>query len=303
MLKFILSMMFIQALAFESIASEKFDLKKDFKGYVSIESTDLFIDYNAPKKDMPTVVLLNGLTYSTRQWEPMVFFLKKSGMGILRYDMSGMGMTLLRYGVRMSPYSYLDQVTELNALLKTLNFELPYNLVGLSYGGGIAASFAQTYPNSINKIVMMAPYTAALAGQDSSIKQQIAVTRAMFPSNPASNDQLYDYFLKQTVYTTYPFLEPIVLENPLKLEATFRLTQGIRKYVALDLANRFPTKSIYLVIAENDQYIPDGVLSGFWDNLPAKARAEKIVVANSEHKIPEAVPAVAAKIIKKIFIK
>ncbi len=303
MLKIFLGFLIVQVLSFQAMAVEKFDLKKDFRGFVSIESTDLFVDYNAPKGDKPIVVLLNGLTYSTRQWDAMTFFLKKTGLGILRYDMSGMGQTELRYGVRSSPYFYTEQVLELNQLLKKLNVAKPYNLVGLSYGGGIALAYAQQYPANINKIVAMAPYTAPLEGQDTWIKQQIAVTRAMYPYNPASNDELYDYFLKQIVYSSYPSLEPIVLENPIKLEGVFRLTQGIRKFSAIEHIDRLPNNSLYLVIAENDQYIPAGILDSFWDKVPKRARVEKILVKNSEHKIPEAVPAEAAKLIKNIFLK
>ncbi len=40
-----------------------------------------------------------------------------------------------------------------------------------------------------------------------------------------SDDDLYDLFLHQIVYATYPQAEPIVLENPFKLEATYRLVQ------------------------------------------------------------------------------
>lgn len=303
MLKIFLGFLIVQVLSFQAVAVEKFDLKKDFRGFVSIESTDLFVDYNAPKGDKPVVVLLNGLTYSTRQWDAMTFFLKKTGLGILRYDMSGMGQTELRYGVRSSPYFYTEQVLELNQLLKKLNIAKPYNLVGLSYGGGIALAYAQQYPANINKIVAMAPYTAPLEGQDTWIKQQIAVTRAMYPYNPASNDELYDYFLKQIVYSSYPSLEPIVLENPIKLEGVFRLTQGIRKFSAVEHIDRLPDNSVYLVIAENDQYIPAGILDVFWDKIPKRARIEKILVKNSEHKIPEAVPALASDLIKNIFLK
>ena len=64
----------------------------------------------------------------------------------------------------------------------------------------------------------MAPYTQPLKGQDDWIKQQISVTRMQFPFNPYSDEQLYDYFLRQICFSTYPSLEPIVLENPYKLE-------------------------------------------------------------------------------------
>ncbi len=296
MLKFL-----VTGFLFFTATAQAFDLSKNYNGFIAIDSTDVYVEYLAPKNDKPTVILLNGLTYSTRQWDKMTAVLKKMGLGVLRYDMTGMGKTLLKYGLRSEPYYYANQVLELDNLLTTLNIAKPYHIAGLSYGGGIAAAYSYKYPQKIKNAILMAPYTAPLAGQDQWIKTQISVTRAMFPANPYSNEELYDYFLRQICYSTYPSLEPIVLENPLKLEATFRLTQGIRKFNALDEVNRFPNNSVHLIIAKKDQYIPQAVLDGFWDALPLKARASRIYIEGSEHKIPEAVPQIAAEIILKII--
>ena len=293
---------FIASLLLVGSFAQAFDLAKDFSGFVTIDSTDLHVEYLAPQKNMPTVVLLNGLTYSTRQWDKMTAVLKKMGVGVVRYDMSGMGKTLLKYGVRYEPYHYANQVVELDVLLNTMGLSKPYNLVGLSYGGGIAAAYSFKYPRKVKNAILMAPYTAALESQDQWIKTQIAVTRAMYPYNPYSNDELYDYFLKQICYSTYPALEPVVLENPYKLEATFRLTQGIRKFNVMDEIDRFPKNSVHLIIAKKDQYIPQAVLDGFWNAIPEDARASRVYVEGSEHKIPEAVPQKAAQIVYDIVM-
>jgi pimeloyl-ACP methyl ester carboxylesterase len=205
--------------------------------------------------------------------------------------------------VKTEPYAYTDQVNDLNDLLKVVGLKPPFNIVGLSYGGGIGAGFAFKFPTKINNLIMMAPYTQALSQQDEWIKGQIAIVRLLFPYNQYSYDQLYDYYLKQICYTTYPSVEPIVLENPYKLEAVFRMTQGIRKFRVSDEINKFPNNSVFLVIAKKDQYIPQQVLEDFWTSIPAKARVQKIYVENSEHKIPEAQPAVAARIIEKIVTR
>lgn len=293
----------IAGFLFFGLAAQALELSKDFNGFVTIESTDLYVEYLAPQVGKPTVVLLNGLTYSTRQWDKMTAVLKTMGIGVLRYDMSGMGQTLLKYGGKFEPYHYANQVIELDQLLTTLKIPTPYNLVGLSYGGGIAAAFSFKYPKKVKNAILMAPYTAALEGQDQWIKTQIAVTRAMYPYNPYSNDELYDYFLKQICYSTYPALEPIVMENPYKLEATFRLTQGIRKFNVNDEIDRFPENSVHLIIAKKDQYIKQAVLDAFWDAIPAASRASRIYVEGSEHKIPEAVPQKAAEIVRDIVLK
>lgn len=278
------------------------DLRANYQGFVNIGSKELFVDYLAPVDGKPTVVLLNGLTNETIAWNAMTEILKIKGFGVLRYDMDGMGRTLAKYGVKNEPYAYADQVLDLSYLLKTLQIKAPYNLVGLSYGGGIAAAFTAKYPKKVSKAILMAPYTEALKQQDQWIKSQIWVTRIQFPYNPYSDEQLYDYFLRQICYATYPTAEPSVLSSPYKLEAVFRMTQGIRKYRVVDDVELFPKKSIYLVMAENDQYIPREVLEIFWAAIPTSARVAKYIIKNSEHKMSEAKPQESADLVERIIL-
>lgn len=293
--------LFISIYSFMAVSTVMaFDLTRNFKGFVSIQTKELYVDYTAPTKSKETVVLLNGLTYSTTQWDQLVAELKTKGLGVLRYDMDGMGKTLLRHGVKPEPYAYTDQVEDLDQLLTTIELPKPYSIVGLSYGGGIAAAYSYRYGKNIKNAVLMAPYTEALEQQDSYIKFQVALTRLYFPFNPATNDQIYDYYLRQICYTTYPLVEPVVLENPLKLEGVFRMTQGIRKFRAIEEVERFPKNSVHLIIGEKDQYIPREVLTKFWDAIPAQAKASFTILKGSEHKIPESKPAEAAVIIEAI---
>lgn len=287
------------AFAFQAQATG-FRANSNYRGFIEVGSKELFVDYLAPEEGRPTVILLNGLTYSTTQWDKLVKALKPMGLGVLRYDMDGMGQTLLKYGMPNKPFSYQDQVTDLNILLKKLRLKAPYNIVGLSYGGGIAAVYATTYPQKIQNVILMAPYTEALEQQDTWIKGQVALTRLQYPYNPYSDDAIYDYFLKQICYTTYPLVEPIVLENPYKLEGVFRMTQGIRKLKLKEIAKKFPKDSVTLLIGEKDQYIPREVLESFWESVPVKSQVEKIEIKGSEHKIPEAKPETAAEAIDQI---
>ena len=186
-----------------AVSVSAFNLKKDFTGFVKIDGKELYVVYAAPQQGQPTVVLLNGLTYSTVQWEKMTDFFRSYGVGVVRYDMDGMGETLLKYGVRMEPYSYAQQVGDLDLLLKVMGVPKPYHIAGLSYGGGIAAAYSYRFPGQVKNVILMAPYTEPLEGQDLWIRGLISWTRQTYPYNPYSDDELYDYFLKQICYSTY----------------------------------------------------------------------------------------------------
>lgn len=286
------------------LVASVFSLADDqhFKGFVKIgPDRELYVDYLKGKPNAPTVVLLNGLTYGTKEWDKFTDELSKYGVGILRFDPMAMGQTLLKYAPITAAVQIEDQARDLHSLVQALKIESKLNLAGLSYGGGLAMVYCQLFPENVNKLILMAPFTQPVEEQDKWIRSQIWYIRIMQPWNSATDDELYDYFLKTLVYTSYPIAEPIALENPFKLEGIFRLVQGIRKWNAGLSLSSFPEKSVNLIIAENDQYVKRPVLDAFWKSVPISARASYMVIRNSEHKIPEAVPRFAAAWIQEIL--
>jgi pimeloyl-ACP methyl ester carboxylesterase len=277
-----------------------------FRGFVSTAPDhELFVDYVAPQQNMPTLIVLNGLTYNTTQWDQMVAPLVKSGVGVFRYDMFGMGQTMIHrlttHGAPDEIIRYEDQVEDLKKLLTVMKIRAPYNFVGLSYGGGIAIAYGTKYPQDIANLILMAPYTQALASQDVLIRKLIATNRWMYPL--LTDDQLYDMFLHQIIYATYPAAEPVIMKTPYGLEGVFRLVQGIRKFRPIDATSKLP-KNVHLMVAGNDQYITDpAVLNSYWAAVPRASKASHVIVNDSEHKIPEAVPTFAAAWIYQIIVK
>lgn len=274
------------------------------KDFIRIEDgRGLFVDYHLPAKGKPTLVLLNGLTYRIGCWDDFVAALEGSGLGVLRYDPMGHGETLIKHGPVRGPIAYQDQVKDLRLLLNKLKIFEPVHLVGLSYGGAIGMEFAKEYPDRVATLIMMAPFLAALESQDMYIRMKIAQTRMAFPLNSATDDELYDYFLHRIILTTYGASEPIVLEHPYKLEATFRLVQGIRKFEAKTIAHQLPVGKVHLVLAKGDQYVRNAVHDEFWnEQVPAAVRASRLYIRYSEHKIPEAFPRFSASWVKEIAL-
>lgn len=273
-----------------------------FEGFLPVRPhRELYVDYVRAQAGRPTVVLLNGLTYSTRQYDAFVRPLLQKGIGVVRFDFDGMGKSLLRYAPSVAPYPWEQQARDTQTILRQLGLRPPYHLVGLSYGGGIQAAYALLFPREVKTLIMIAPYTQPLESQDNWIKSQIWATRQMFPTNPASDDELYEYFLRQIIYATYPQAEPIVLENPFKLEATYNLVRGIRQFRPVDVADRLPAGTVHLMVAALDQYIPSPVLETYWQKIAPAAKMSRLKVYQSEHKIPEAVPEFAAAWVMEIL--
>ena len=269
--------------------------------WVAVDSsTELYVEYYAPQENKETVVLLHGLTYTTRQWKSFINELRKRGLGVVTYDMRGMGQSLLKYAPIKSIIPITNQADDLKVLLRNLNLPKPYNIIGLSYGGGVGFNFAVKFPKLVKNLILMAPYTKPLEKVDTYIKSQVAATRLMNPLNPFTDDEVYEFYFRQFVYATYPMQEPIVLENPYKLEAVFRLSQGIGAFIPMQNTAKLKVPT-HLMIAEKDQYFPVSEFEAFWNLFPAEAKASLIYVKNSEHKIPEAQPAQAADYVQQIL--
>lgn len=272
-----------------------------FAGLVPVNGKKLYVEYTPARNQKPTVVFVNGLTYSTRNWFLAAQYLRGWGYGVVLFDMAGMGTTLLSNPLPQGAIYYQQQAADIKTLLLSLKIRPPYNLAGLSYGGGIIAAFAGMFPQDVGNLIMMAPYTEFLETQKQWIKNQISLTRKMFPANPATDEQLTDYFIRELVYTTYPLAEISSVENPFKLEGITRLVQGIRMYQPIDEASKLPTKSLHLVLAEHDQYIPSNIYEKYWNAVPARAHASRTLVKFSEHKIPEAFPRFTAQFIRGVL--
>ena len=255
---------------------------------------ELYVKYVKARPGQPTLVVLNGLTWAVGDWDPFVAALAQSGYGLLRYDAFGQGETLLKYAPITDVIPAEAQVSDLALLLDRLAIEGKVDLLGLSYGGGLGIMFAAAHPDRTRTLTLMAPFTQAVNSQDNSVRMQIAYLSATQPWNRATDDELYDYYLHVLVYDTYPYAEPSLLDHPYKLEATYQMVRGIRKFVASTMVATLPPASVHLVIAERDQFIPRDVLESFYAAVPPSARGSVMVLNGSEHKIPENFPHFAA---------
>jgi pimeloyl-ACP methyl ester carboxylesterase len=98
------------------------------------------------------VVLVHGFSVPYFLWDPTFDFLSASGFRVLRYDLFGRGYSD-RPNVRYDIDLFCKQLRELT---DTLGFER-INLIGVSMGGPISATFTARYPERIRKLVLIDP--------------------------------------------------------------------------------------------------------------------------------------------------
>jgi pimeloyl-ACP methyl ester carboxylesterase len=102
------------------------------------------------------VVLVHGFSVPYFIWDPTFAFLTASGFRVLRYDLFGRGFSdrpNLRYDVDL----FCKQLRE---LLDILGLDR-VNLIGLSMGGPISATFTDRYPERVRKLVLIDPAGAS----------------------------------------------------------------------------------------------------------------------------------------------
>lgn len=120
--------------------------------YVTLPDGVTHYELSAPKEG-PVVVLIHGGTIPFYAWDAQMFALQEAGFRVLRYDHFGRG-----YSDRPRvDYDRALYQKQLGDLLAALDIEGPVNLVGVSFGGAIAATFAEAHPERVAKLVLIAP--------------------------------------------------------------------------------------------------------------------------------------------------
>ena len=109
-----------------------------------------------------TVILVHGFSVPSYVWDPTFDALVGAGYRVLRYDSYGRGLSdrpRLAYDVDL----FLGQLEE---LVDTLGLPGPLVPAGLSFGGPIAAAYANRHPEDVAGVCLMAPQAATVAASE-----------------------------------------------------------------------------------------------------------------------------------------
>ncbi len=119
--------------------------------FIKLTDGTTHYELSGPENGKP-IVLVHGFSVPYFIFDPTFDFLTKAGFRVLRYDLIGRG-----YSDRPKTAYKIDLfVRQLRDLLEALN--LPQvNLLGLSMGGPITASFIDQNPQVVDKFILIDP--------------------------------------------------------------------------------------------------------------------------------------------------
>jgi pimeloyl-ACP methyl ester carboxylesterase len=127
------------------------NLEKESK---TLDRSDVILHYEVwgSKTEQPPVVFLHGWAGSVSDWEPMETY--REGSQWLTYDAAGFGRSQFKSAelAKQADFSIERYIEDLWALLEAEGYQ-QVQLVGHSWGGVIAMSFAARYPERVASLV------------------------------------------------------------------------------------------------------------------------------------------------------
>lgn len=259
----------------------------------------------------PTLILVNGLSGTTEDWNAFLNPLHTQGYGSLRLDLRGQGRTLEREIQSHGGFDHAPKINEqtddLWEVLQYYKIAAPYSIIGMSYGGGVTLNFAARFPQKIHKLILGSPYIIrldhafppqrALGNQFKQIRSLGHLGKSMTDSAERWIQPWYHQWI--THYMDKRFAAHV--PNPVVRQAAILLTLGIMEFNAFDILTRLPPKSLHLITPENDSLVPASLYQEFWDKLPQNVGNSWLINKNSTHMVFDYHPEDIAKHVDSIF--
>lgn len=123
------------------------------QSFVELTHGQVYYEFAGPR-DGPLVVLVHGFSVPSFVWDPTFEELFSQGFSVLRYDLFGRGDSD-RPDAAYDRALYVEQLRE---LLVALEIDDAVDLVGLSMGGPVIASFTASYPERVARLVFVDPF-------------------------------------------------------------------------------------------------------------------------------------------------
>lgn len=263
------------------------------------------------EKSAPVVVLLNGLIYETKRWNPVADALAGLGLTVVKMSFSAQPESLRLLKNKETP-SFLNRGLELSTLADDVKQVLdhhqirrPITLVGLSYGGAVAAEFAKIYPEKIENLLLLSPLVVPLDTYNPAsapLHAMLGTVRfwednscAMYGwVNPwfcSAKDFWYDSFYS-FFYESYLNLRiaetPKGIEPAIYKKAVFQLIRAVRDFNLKTEAAHL--KNVHLVIAEGDDVNLKSDQRKTWLLVPENERRSLAEFVGVVHALPDEAP-------------
>ncbi|WP_254636326.1 alpha/beta fold hydrolase, partial [Bacillus sp. GbtcB15] len=118
--------------------------------FIQINDGKLFAKLVGENIDKPTIVMDAGYGDYSKAWDSVISVLSLL-TDVLIYDRAGLGKS----ESSSRPRTSREMIIELKELVKGTKIELPFILVGHSFGGVNARLYANEYPNDVCGLILV----------------------------------------------------------------------------------------------------------------------------------------------------
>lgn len=278
---------------------------------------EVYVEYTKARAGQKTVVLLNGLVYDLRYWDEYVRSLTDEGVGVVIYNFRGQSKTLLReVQERRAPQFFESGLMpelfaqELAQTLDQLGLgDKKVTVVGLSFGGAIAAEFASKYAPRVESLILLAPLVVSLDKYDPMgawIRGNLDALRLWW--GPIWGPMAYDYYYDM-IYRSYLVGERISSDRIPKdvaaipeiyKESVFHQVRAMRDF---DLKSYgFKDLKVHLILASEEEAPIYADQLRAWENWHLESRGSLTLIDKAAHGIPATAPKSSARLTLGILL-
>src|SRR5256884_7741404 len=153
---------------------------------INVQGTHVYVAIRPSDDNGPALLLMNGLGANLELFDPFLDALDNVGgqkIGTICFDVPGVGGSPLpRFPMRFRGLARL-----VAQMLDVLGHQ-EVDVLGISWGGGLAQQFAHQYPRRCRRLVLVATSTGAISvpGRPSVLAKLLSPRRYLQPSYLAS---------------------------------------------------------------------------------------------------------------------
>lgn len=149
---------------------------------ININGTNVFVAIRRGDGSRPPLLLINGIGANLEVFDPFVDALEKIGrkkIGTIRFDVPGVGGSPPTF----FPLRFRGLAHLIAQLLDAVGHQ-QVDVLGISWGGGLAQQFAHQYPQRCRRLVLVATSTGAISvpGNPSVLAKLLSPRRYFQPS-------------------------------------------------------------------------------------------------------------------------
>lgn len=153
---------------------------------ISINGTRVYVALRPGDGSGPPLLLINGIGANLEIFDPFIRALERAGrkkVGTIRFDVPGVGGS----PPTLFPLRFRGLARLVAQLLDAIDHQ-QVDVLGISWGGGLAQQFAHQYPQRCRRLVLVATSTGALSipGRPEVLAKLLSPRRYLQPSYLAS---------------------------------------------------------------------------------------------------------------------